>query len=75
MLLTNGGASARELYTAGFLTTVTAILNMSASKSPMGVALVTIRTRFAGLHRPDPPVPRSISLSVVKPAPVDKADP
>lgn len=54
MLLTNGSYSSRELYSDGFLSTIVAILNMSHSVAPMGVALVSIRTRFAGLHRPDP---------------------
>lgn len=53
MLLTNGGTASRELYSPGFLSTVTCILNMAVSTSPMGMALVTMRTRFAGLHRPD----------------------
>jgi hypothetical protein len=52
MLLTNGGVGSRELYSPGFLSTVTCILNMAISKSPMGMAMVTMRTRFAGLHRP-----------------------
>jgi hypothetical protein len=54
MLLTNGGYSSRELYSDGFLSTIAAILNMSHSVAPMGVAFVSVRTRFAGLHRPDP---------------------
>jgi hypothetical protein len=53
MLLTNGSVAGRELYSPGFLSTVTAIINMATSSSPMGVALVSMRTRFAGLHRPD----------------------
>lgn len=53
MLLTNGAALSRELYSDGFLSTITAIVNMATSKSPMGVAMVSLRTRFAGLHRPD----------------------
>jgi len=27
---------------------------MSHATAPMGIAMVTVRTRFAGLHRPDP---------------------
>jgi len=58
MLLTNGSVSGRELYSPGFLSTITAILCMATSDSPMGTALVTVRTRFAGLHRPDLGDPR-----------------
>jgi hypothetical protein len=53
MLLTNGAVASRELYSPGFLSTITAIMTMAASTSPMGTALVSVRTRFAGLHRPD----------------------
>lgn len=54
MLLTNGSYQSRELYSPGFLSTICAILNMSHSVAPMGVAFISVRTRFAGLHRPDP---------------------
>jgi hypothetical protein len=53
MLKTNGSIAGRELYSDSFLSTVTSIINMAQSSSPMGIALVTLRTRFAGLHRPD----------------------
>ena len=56
MLLTNGGATSRELYSPGFLTTITTMLNQAAASAELpviGVAMVSMRTRFAGLHRPD----------------------
>ena len=70
MLKTNGGVSARELYSDSFLSTVTAIINMAQSVAPMGIAMVTMRTRFAGLHRPESSIgPRDMlekSSSVLK---------
>lgn len=64
MLLTNGAAISRELYSPGFLTTITAMINnaVATSQFPLqGVSFVTMRTRFAGLHRPDVAVPRPLS--------------
>lgn len=53
MLKTNGSASARELYSDNFLSTITGIpYRGNNSAVPFGVAYVTIRTRFAGLVRP-----------------------
>ena len=63
MLLTNGAATSRELYSPGFLTTITAFINNAVATAQFptqGVAMVTMRTRFAGLHRPDvTQIPRS----------------
>lgn len=73
MLQTNGGVAARELYSPGFLSTITAILCMAPSDSPMGTALVTVRTRFAGLHRPDTSALRDQILLSVK-GPQDASD-
>jgi len=53
MLKTNGSATARELYSDNFLTTITCIPSMGdKSGAPMGVAFVAMKTRFAGLVRP-----------------------
>lgn len=63
MLLTNGAATSRELYNQGFLTTITTMLNQAVATAEVpviGVAMVTMRTRFAGLHRPDVAIPRSL---------------
>jgi hypothetical protein len=68
MLLTNGAATSRELYSPGFLTTITTMLNQALATAELpvlGVAMVTIRTRFAGLHRPDAAaIPLSIKMRV-----------
>lgn len=78
MLLTNGAATSRELYSPGFLTTITTMLNQALATAELpviGVAMVTMRTRFAGLHRPDVamPVPRSISYRAPQEAVSDTA--
>jgi len=53
MLKTNGSATARELYSDNFLSTITGIpYRGDNSRIPMGVAYITVRTRFAGLVRP-----------------------
>jgi len=72
MLLTNGSYAGRELYTDGFLTTITSIINQSNTQGEiglMGLFMVTVRTRFAGLHRPDAAIlyPYAPSLSLPKP--------
>jgi len=55
MLLTNGSYAGRELYSENFLTTITSIVNQSNTQGEvglMGLFMVSVRTRFAGLHRP-----------------------
>lgn len=53
MLLTFGDVSIREKYLAPRASTITAIVtNAPSADMPMGIANVTMRTRFAGLVRP-----------------------
>lgn len=53
MLKTNGSATARELYGDNFLSTITGVpFRGDNTRIPLGVAYVTVRTRFAGLVRP-----------------------
>lgn len=53
MLLTFGDINTREKYQSPRASTVTAIVaNALAEDMPMGIAHVTMRTRFAGLVRP-----------------------
>ena len=69
MLLTNGSAVSRELYSPGFLTTITAMINnaIATAQFPVqGVAFVSMRTRFAGLHRPDAAIPKQLGHNDLK---------
>lgn len=53
MLLTFGDINAREKYQGPRASTITAIVsNALSADMPMGIAQVTMRTRFAGLVRP-----------------------
>jgi hypothetical protein len=53
MLLTFGDITTREKYQGPRASTVTAIIsNALAPNMPMGIAMVKMRTRFAGLVRP-----------------------
>lgn len=54
MLLTFGDINNREKYQGPRATTITAIVsNALSADMPMGIAHVTMRTRFAGLVRPN----------------------
>jgi hypothetical protein len=53
MLLTFGDVNVREKYQGPRATTITAIISNALSATmPMGIAMVKMRTRFAGLVRP-----------------------
>lgn len=53
MLLTFGDITTREKYQGPRASTVTAIIsNALAPNMPMGIAMVKMKTRFAGLVRP-----------------------
>jgi len=53
MLLTFGDVSVREKYQGPRASTITAIIsNAIAPDMPMGIAMVQMKTRFAGLVRP-----------------------
>lgn len=55
MLLTFGDINTREKYLGPRASTITAIVsNAQSADMPMGIAHVTMRTRFAGLVRPTP---------------------
>jgi len=61
MLLTNGSAASREMYANDFLSTLTCLPFQGAGRLPMGIAYITVRTRFAGMHNP------TVSLSNLQP--------
>lgn len=70
MLLTFGDVNVREKYQGPRATTITAIISNALSATmPMGIAMVKMRTRFAGLVRPrsdpvsDPLQDRQVALS------------
>jgi hypothetical protein len=53
MLLTFGDINTREKYLGPRASTVTAIIsNALSAEMPMGIAMVKMKTRFAGLVRP-----------------------
>jgi len=53
MLLTFGDVTVREKYLGPRASTVTAIIsNALSAEMPMGIAMVKMKTRFAGLVRP-----------------------
>ena len=57
MLLTFGNINTREKYQGPRASTITAIVsNALSADMPMGIAQVTMRTRFAGLVRPGAPI-------------------
>jgi len=63
MLLTFGDVSTREKYQGPRASTVTAIIsNALSADMPMGIAMVKMKTRFAGLVRPSASSIESSSL-------------
>jgi hypothetical protein len=78
MLLTFGDINTREKYQGPRATTITAIVsNALSADMPMGIAMVTMRTRFAGLVRPEQAGPRDeltqqVSLPIQRGEPMPK---